>query len=216
MKAVVFDVGGVLLSSPLASIRAFEKAKSLAAGFFLRPIRDGRAFKDLEAGAITRSQFATAFADECEALRGVRIDGEEWLSYLEANFQPQPVMLEALERVRRMGLLVAILTNNWEGPSFPSLLKLSAPPDVLIESYRVKTRKPDEEIYRLCLRELQKKNAQIRPEHIVFLDDISGNCKAAAKLGWNTIIVEKGKENDAVALLGEILTSSDTLGKSRL
>ncbi len=78
-------------------------------------------------------------------------------------------------------------------------------PDVLVESYRVKVRKPDAEIYRLCFRELERLSPGIQPAQIVFLDDIGANCKAAAALGWKAILVERGKEQQALSMLWQLV-----------
>jgi epoxide hydrolase-like predicted phosphatase len=199
VKAVVFDVGGVLVSSPFVNIRAFERRSGLAPNFFVKPIVQGTAFIGLEAGTINRDQFRTAFGDDCLALGGTRVDGEEWLRDLEDNFEPSLPFLEAARRVKDAGLLVGVITNNWEGFSVRKVLPMA--PDVLVESYRVKIRKPDPAIYQLCFRELEILSPGIRPEEIVFLDDIGANCKAAAELGWKAIRVERGKEEKALEQL---------------
>jgi putative hydrolase of the HAD superfamily len=199
VKAVVFDVGGVLVSSPFVNIRAFERRSGLAPNFFVKPIVQGAAFIGLEAGTINREQFRTAFGDDCLALGGTRVDGEEWLRDLEENFEPSLPFLEAARRVKDAGLLVGVITNNWEGFSVRKVLPVA--PDVLVESYRVKIRKPDPAIYQLCFRELERLSPGIRPEEIVFLDDIGANCKAAAALGWKAIRVERGKEEKALEQL---------------
>lgn len=45
--------------------------------------------------------------------------------------------------------------------------------------------KPDARFYHLV-----EKRLGVKPEEIVFLDDLHENIEAAEKLGWNTILVE--------------------------
>ncbi len=136
---------------------------------------NGHSFKDLEAGALSRSEFCDAFSAEC-LKEGHKVDGEAWLRHLEEGFEPDILFLAALEELRRNGFLIGIITNNWKGfnvDASPNAL-LRFRPDVLIESYKVKIRKPSKEIYELCQRELAKKvqGQKLNPEEIVFLDDI--------------------------------------------
>ena len=56
----------------------------------------------------------------------------------------------------------------------------------IVESARVKMRKPEARIYHYILEKLQ-----VAPQEIVFLDDLGENLKAAKQLGIRTIKVHK-------------------------
>jgi putative hydrolase of the HAD superfamily len=170
IKAVVFDVGGVLVSSPFQRILEFERLNDLGKDFFAKVIVQGKAFKQLEDGTLSRSEFVAAFNKEC-LLHGKAVDGEKWLSFLEAGFVPDNLFINTIQQLKDRGLVVGVMTNNWAGFSINNVLP--SPPDVLIESYVVKSRKPSETIYLICQDELQKKlKAPLKPEEICFLDDI--------------------------------------------
>lgn len=75
-------------------------------------------------------------------------------------------------------------------------------------------RKPEEGIYRYAvtrLHEYVKLNGYgmgVRPQDITFLDDIGTNLRTAKKVGFNTIKVQLGHADKAVAEL-EKLTGLD-------
>jgi len=72
---------------------------------------------------------------------------------------------------------------------------------VVIESYLVKLRKPDVKIYELACEKLN-----LKPNEVIFLDDIGRNLKTASSIGMITIKVEN--ENDALSQLENILNLS--------
>jgi epoxide hydrolase-like predicted phosphatase len=83
--------------------------------------------------------------------------------------------------------------------------------DYFIESAILGLRKPDPAIY--------KKAGEIvgfRPEHIVFLDDIGANLKAAQNEGWTTIRVLLGKPRQAIEQLETTLGVTLLAPESRL
>jgi len=57
----------------------------------------------------------------------------------------------------------------------------------IVESYKVKMRKPEPRIYEYTLEQLQ-----VAPEDAVFLDDLGDNVKSARDLGIRTIKVILG------------------------
>jgi hypothetical protein len=79
--------------------------------------------------------------------------------------------------------------------------------DVYISSAHVGMRKPEKRIYEYALKELQKmareRGFDLKPNEIVFLDDIGTNLKTARALGMRTIKVKLGKSKDAVVELQE-------------
>ena len=82
-------------------------------------------------------------------------------------------------------------------------------------------RKPAEDIYRYCivrLHEFVKTKGYgdgVKPEDIVFLDDIGTNLRTAKKLGMRTIKVTLGSVNQAVKELEQV-TGLDLSDKAKL
>ena len=79
--------------------------------------------------------------------------------------------------------------------------------DLYINSAHVGMRKPEKRIYEFALKELQKMARErgfgLKPNEILFVDDIGTNLKTARALGMRTIKVKMGKARDAVVELQE-------------
>ena len=184
-RAVIFDLGGVVVGSPLHAIAAYERDTGIAEGSINRIVvatGPGGAWSRLERGELTLEAFYPAFEADCDAY-GCRISARTMMGLVAESTQPRPAMLEAIRRIRAYGLLAAAVTNNWvteeEGtrvlrPFF----------DVFIESAVVGIRKPDPRIFLLACGELGAE-----PAEVVVLDDIGSNLKSARELGMTTIKV---------------------------
>ena len=115
IEAVIFDLGGVVMDSPLHAIARYEREHGLAAGAINRVVVDtgeAGAWSRLERGELTLEAFVAPFEDDCRAA-GVELSGERLMAYIAAASVPRPRMLEAIRRIRAGGLLTAALTNNW-------------------------------------------------------------------------------------------------------
>ena len=69
-RAVIFDLGGVVLGSPLHAIADFERELDIAAGTVNRVVVEtgsGGAWSRLERGELTMSAFVIAFEADCAA-----------------------------------------------------------------------------------------------------------------------------------------------------
>jgi putative hydrolase of the HAD superfamily len=183
IDGVLFDLGGVVMESPLHSIARFEAAHGLPAGVINRAIREGQAWSRLERGELTVEAFVPPFEADCRAC-GIEVSAAALMTAIAEAGRPRPMMLEALRRLRARGLRVAALTNNWvsEGPRSPHPVREHF--DVFVESSVVGMRKPDPRIYELTCRELG-----VPPSRAAFLDDLGTNLKAARALGMTTIKV---------------------------
>jgi epoxide hydrolase-like predicted phosphatase len=106
-------------------------------------------------------------------------------------------MLEAIARIRRRGIRVAALTNNWRGEEDPTH-ELRDHFDAFLESSLLGLRKPDPRIYLHACESLA-----IEPAQAIFLDDIGRNLKTARELGMTTIKVDDPEP--ALDALSELL-----------
>lgn len=185
-QAVVFDVGGVVVDSPLQAINRYERDHELGHNAINHAIVDAGetgAWSRLERGELAMDDFFAPFEADCEAA-GLAVDGRRVMEYIASGAGPRPQMLAAIRRLRERELRVAALTNNW-----PSEERAENPLreyfDVFVESSVVGLRKPDPRIYELCCSQLS-----VPLDASVFLDDIGRNLKAARALGMTTIKVE--------------------------
>jgi putative hydrolase of the HAD superfamily len=197
-RAVIFDLGGVVLDSPLHAIARFERAEGIPEGFVNRVVATTAphgAWSRLERGELGLTDFFGAFEADCRAA-GHAIDARRMMERIGESSGPRPAMLQAIARIRARGLRAGALTNNWarEGGEEGAGAQLRPLFDAFVESSAVGLRKPDPRIYQLACRELG-----VTPPEAVFLDDIGGNLKAARALGMATI-----KVSEPLAALDEL------------
>ena len=194
---VLFDLGGVVLGSPLHAIARYERACGLPLGFVNRVVAStgpAGAWSRLERGELRVEAFVPAFEADCLAA-GQRVEIGPMMEAIAVESQPRPAMLAAVRSLRARGLRVGALTNNWASESPPDESRerrdaeLRALFHAFVESAVVGLRKPDPRIYTLACRELG-----VTPERAVFLDDIGANLKAARALGMHTIKVESPEQ----------------------
>jgi putative hydrolase of the HAD superfamily len=192
IRAVIFDFGGVILTSPFEAFARYEASNGLPAGLLRRlnaTNPDTNAWARLERNEVDLAGFADLYEAEARDA-GHTIDGRAVLSLLSGEVRPP--MVEALRRCHER-LKTAMLTNNfttgapaadgWRGNGpMAAVLELF---DVIVESSRARVRKPDPAIYRLVCDELG-----VEPPEAAFLDDLGVNLKPARALGMTTIKVD--------------------------
>jgi putative hydrolase of the HAD superfamily len=186
IRAVLFDFGGVILSSPFEAFARYERERDLPDGF-LRAVNStnphDNAWAQLERSDVSFQEFCRLY--EAEARRaGGEVDAREVMALLAGDVRPR--MVEAVRRCRAR-LKTACLTNNWvtaESPRADHDALLRELFDVVIESSKVGVRKPDPRFYELACTELA-----IEATEAVFLDDIGANLKPARAMGMTTIKV---------------------------
>ena len=196
-RAVIFDLGGVVLGSPLHAIAAYEREQDIPAGFVNRVVVETGprgAWSRLERGELGLDDFYAAFERDCREA-GRSLSARAMMERMAAAAEPRPAMLGAVRTIRGRGLKAAALTNNWETEEPEAGAgALREHFDAFIESSVVGLRKPDPRIYRHACREIG-----VTPGEAVFLDDIGRNLKTARELGMATVKVE-----DPEAALGEL------------
>jgi putative hydrolase of the HAD superfamily len=185
LKAVLFDLGGVLISSPFDAFAGYEHANGLPPGF-IRSLNasnsDHNAWAQLERNAVTFEEFCRLFEAEARAA-GHELDAAAVMGLLAGEVRPE--MVTAVRRCRQR-LRTAALTNNFTLPDGdPAMTEMRELFDVVIESSRVGVRKPDPRFYELACGEIG-----IEPTEAVFLDDLGINLKPARALGMTTIKVD--------------------------
>jgi putative hydrolase of the HAD superfamily len=186
-RAVLFDLGGVVLDSPLHAIARFEREQGIPEGFVNRVVASTGpegAWGRLERGLLDLEAFVPAFEADCAAA-GRQLSARALMLRIGETAQPRPPMLAAIRRIRARGLLAAALTNNWvSGSRDDGRGALREHFDAFFESSVLGLQKPDPRIYEHACRALG-----IRPSEAVFLDDIGRNLKSARALGMTTVRV---------------------------
>ena len=193
IKAVLWDFGGVLTTSPFEAFNRFEVERGLPKDI-IRTINstdpDTNAWAQLESASIQVDEFDETFAAEANAL-GHNIRGRQVLALLSGDIRP--AMVNALKKIKKK-YQVACITNNVKtgtGPGMASDSKraqgVSAVMelfDLVVESSKVGVRKPDPKIYQFTCESIG-----VSPDECLFLDDLGINLKPAKALGMRTIKV---------------------------
>ena len=194
IKAIFWDFGGVITSSPFEAFNVFEKNNNLPLDF-LRKVNstnpDDNAWAKLERSEVNLEEFDLLFEEESNEL-GHAVKGKEVIALLQGQIRPE--MVNALQKIKGK-LIQACLTNNIQSlkketfeennvsvsGKHEEIMKLF---DFVIESSKVNLRKPDPAFYKLAC-----EKAEIEPFEAVFLDDLGINLKPAKILGMKTIKV---------------------------
>ena len=207
IKAVFWDFGGVITTSPFDSFNLYEEKHGLEKDFIRRVNStnpDSNAWAKLERNQIDLSEFNDLFLNESTNL-GYPIQGVDIIGLLQGQIRPE--MIQALEAIKG-NLIQACLTNNIVSPETqPSDQNVSIAGkneeimnlfDFVIASSEQNVRKPDPAFYDLALN-----HAGIKAEEAVFLDDLGINLKPARELGMYTIKVTNA--HDALKELNAVL-----------
>jgi putative hydrolase of the HAD superfamily len=186
IRAVLFDFGGVISSSPFEAFAHLEAERGLPADF-IRTVNatnpDTNAWAKLERGEVDLETFGSTWSDEAAAL-GHELDGRLVLERLAGEIRP-----EMVNAIRSCGTKykTACLTNNFtraEAILSDEVAEVYSLFDAILESRVLGVRKPDRRFYELACEALD-----VEPDECVFLDDLGVNLKPARELGMHTIKV---------------------------
>ena len=184
-RAIFFDFGGVITSSPLEAFREYERRNGIPEGFIMRVNSrngDDNAWARIERNEVSLEEFDDLFSRETELL-GHRIPGRDMIALLRGDVRPE--MLRALDLLRDRDFVLGCLTNNvvqlgTSAAHAESLTRF----DFVVESSKENVRKPEPRFYEIaCAR------ADTEPSECVFLDDLGINLKPARAMGMTTIKV---------------------------
>lgn len=194
IKNIIFDWGGVLLDLDVERcLSAFEAAGAKDIRKFITGTNEADFFKEYECGTISTGQFREAIRRYIgRPLADEEID-RMWNSML-CSMPPEKLsLIEALSRKYRLYLLSNTNELHWEYAS-PNVFchegkDLKACFDRIFLSYKMHLAKPDPEIFRTALRE-----ADLRSEETVFIDDAPANCRAAETVGIQALHYTPGTD----------------------
>ena len=198
IKAILWDFGGVLTTSPFEAFNRYEKEHDLPQDF-IRGVNtvnpSTNAWSKLENGLISIDAFDREFETESRAA-GHAVPGKDVLGLLSGDVRPR--MVNALKQCKQQ-FKVGCLTNNIkpdkdsainsDNAKLAEYMDIMDLFDVIIESSKEGVRKPDPEIYRIALSRLG-----VDAEACVFLDDLGINLKPARAMGMQTIKVLNEKQ----------------------
>ncbi|XP_071848022.1 bifunctional epoxide hydrolase 2-like isoform X2 [Apostichopus japonicus] len=199
-KAVIFDLGGVIVEQPQKALEKFGEKLKLPKFFFESVMIKGRpnnAFCQMERGEISVTQFCDAFEKECHTyadennvtLSSSFTGHDLFLAF--SQTLPVPEMINAIGVLKNKGMKLCLLTNNYIDDTSErsimaaGLMNLRFLFDHVMESCRLGLRKPDPKLFEEACSKMN-----VAPNETIFLDDIGPNVKAARDLGISTILVK--------------------------
>jgi len=186
-KAIIWDFGGVITSSPFDAFNEFEEANGLPKDI-IRTINsenpDMNAWAQFESNSITINQFDDLFLKEAKA-KGFDIKGRDIIKLLKGSIRENMLsFLKELKSDFKLGCITNNVKPSSEENTDNETKEAMSIFDHVIESSIVGIRKPNPEIYIMSCDALN-----VSPDQCIYLDDLGINLKPARELGMTTIKV---------------------------
>jgi putative hydrolase of the HAD superfamily len=182
ITTLFLDIGGVLLTNGWDHNIRTRAAEKFSLDYEEMNERHHLTFDTYEEGKLSLDEYLNrvVFYEERSFSR------EEFKSYMYAQSQPYPEMLELMLGLKNQyGLEVAAVSNEGRELTVYRVqqFKLGTIIDFFVSSCFVHYRKPDADMYRIAL-----DIAQVRPEQVVYIDDRKMFVEIARGLGINGIL----------------------------
>jgi epoxide hydrolase-like predicted phosphatase len=205
IEAVVFDFGGVLITSISNQVGAIAASHDVETALMLEVLLGPRAsgpdhpWHRAERGEIAVAEIQGLLVPWGQA-RGITLHGDEMERLLApGGYTVVDDMIELVARLRADGYQTGLLTNTFAEfqPTMQRDIDFDQF-DAVVESFAVGSRKPERAIY-----ETTREWLDVDHEAILYLDDFDQNLTEPAALGWTTIQVSD--HGQAISELDRVL-----------
>ncbi|MEC7830783.1 MAG: HAD-IA family hydrolase [Pseudomonadota bacterium] len=193
-KAILWDFGGVVTSSPFEAFNEYEGANGLPIDL-IRTINsenpDSNAWAKFESSRVSVDEFDELFFQEA-LKKGFNVRGKDIIKLLSGSIRKNMVgFLKELKVSYKLGCITNTVNTKEDLTDKESQLKKEAMGlfDHVVESSKVGIRKPNPEIYKMSCEALS-----VEPKDCIYLDDLGINLKPARELGMATIKVVDPEE----------------------
>ena len=120
-RAVIFDLGGVIVPSPQPIFDSFELKYNLEPGSLVKTIKvkgEHGAFAKMERGQLAIEEFCEPFHKEYAEVAGAELTLEQTQEFMGClsdftKLRPHPEIVESIEWLKSQGIKIAVLTNNF-------------------------------------------------------------------------------------------------------
>ena len=192
IKAVVFDVGGVLCPNPINEFIKVDREYALPDGTVMSFLRGGNDFALCETGQMSIFEFYDRCVAWIAKAHDVQVSPQRLDAMLEACMGKtlRPEMIELVIEIKAAGYQTALLTNifaerrTWLHALFPE-----GTIDVYGDSTELGLRKPELPIYHKLIEMLGRE-----PEEIAYIDDFAENLVPARALGIADILFQSPEQ----------------------
>ncbi|HVB48225.1 MAG TPA: HAD family phosphatase [Burkholderiales bacterium] len=178
-RVILFDLGGVLVEArgrdALQSMLGRRLEPEAIMARWLASAAVGR----FERGLIPSEAFAEEFIAEWGLALGPREFLEDFAAWVTGFFDGAEALVGALRTRHRVACLSNINAVHWARlPGLPEMF------DAVFASHLTGLMKPDRQAFEYALRELA-----VRPDAVVYFDDLAPNVEAARSLGMRAFRV---------------------------
>lgn len=189
IKAVVFDLGGVLYNIDYQLTQSALSALSGSANVDFAFNSQHPIFSLYESGKCTTSEFRISVKE----IYNIKCSDEEfdraWNALLKGLLPDRVQLIKNCSSRFKTALLSNINEIHLAAIS-SDCSEIFSYFDKKYLSFEVGDRKPNPEIYQLVQDDLK-----VTGNEILFFDDLLANCEAAKKLGWNTVLIKAGDKS---------------------
>lgn len=191
IKAIVFDIGGVLLEE-----LAGEARKRISKKYNL----DSKKFQEFWIKNITKSytrkmHYRDFFKKLVKYLKTDTKPSElinAWLGIRKKTSKVNKKVEKLIKNLRKRYLLVCVTNSTLLNDKVKARTNTYRLFDIAIISFHIGMRKPDLKIYKYLTKQLKKK--KISPKQTVFVDDKEINIHPAKNLGIKTILFKNNSQ----------------------
>jgi len=206
IKAVVFDVGGVLQLTDYKKVRSKSgKICEHSTGTHEYIARKLRLDLDTWFDSIDTA-YAKSIEGEISDKGAVRIIAKNlrissrklhglFIDAYKRQFKKNKELYNFAHHLKKEGYIVGILSDQWALSAEALISRKDRKGfDPVVVSNEVGVRKPDVRIYRLLMKELRKKDKGIKYSEVLFIDNRDWNTKPARRLGMKVILFRNNKQ----------------------
>jgi putative hydrolase of the HAD superfamily len=189
IEAVVFDYGGVIISPIVDKVQVLADRFGVTMHQLLEVLLGPRESGEHPWHRCERGEIAVA---EIQGLlgpwarnAGLSLHGDEIDVLMEPTYSVLHQVVERIALLKAAGYRTALLTNTFAEyrPTMQQVVPFGHF-HAVVESFEVRSRKPERAIYEATARMLD-----VDHDRILYLDDFDQNLRPAIELGWSVVHV---------------------------
>lgn len=201
IRAIVFDLGGVLESTIETGLHAkWEARLQMEPGTLFKPLFSSGLAVDATVGTVSEEEFVRKLSE----LYGIdQMQVQELRNDVWEQYQLNEELAEFFKK-QRPRYKTAILSNAMPGARRreSEQFHFDEMADLIIYSYEEHVAKPDQRIFEITCERLQ-----VKPEEVIFLDDVQESVTSARAFGMHAILFHHTAQ--AITDVARLLTQVD-------